>query len=145
MSTVTTINLEDIKEIMHTTIRLGGKPESGEAAELPIFLGSSVEFEAELYDADGTQIGTAKGTSVIFAEADGTVMQIVSAFDDYTDGGRVTWSGAYTMFPTDEPKSVPAQGVSGRYRGLSGTRTFQLLERPDPGTSLVRSSLVLNG
>ncbi|MFC4048766.1 hypothetical protein ACFOY4_03640 [Actinomadura syzygii] len=144
MNTATAITLEDIKEICHTTIVFGGKPESGEGAQFGVNLGSSVEFEDELYDADGTQIGTATGTSVIFSRPDGTIMQIVSARDDYADGS-VTWSGTYTMFPVTEPKSVPAHGISGRYHGLAGTRTFQLLDRPDPETSLIKSSLVLNG
>jgi hypothetical protein len=144
MSTATAITLDDIKEICHTTIIPGGKAESGEGAEYGVHLGSSVEWEDELYDADGTQIGTAKGTSVVFARPDGTVMQIVSARDDYPDGS-VAWAGTYTMFPATEAKSVPAHGISGRYHGLSGTRSFQVLDRPDPGTTLLKSSLILNG
>jgi hypothetical protein len=113
MSTTTGIVLENIKEICHTTINFGGPAESGDGATFGVHLGSSVSFVDELYDADGKQIGTVKGTSVIFGDTD--------------------------------PKSVPAYGVSGRYLGLKGTRGFQLLERPDPETSLIKASLVLEG
>jgi hypothetical protein len=144
MSTTTGIVLENIKEICHTTINFGGPAESGDGATFGVHLGSSVSFVDELYDADGKQIGTVKGTSVIFGDTDGSVMQIVSAADEYEDG-TVAWSGIYPMFPATDPKSVPAYGVSGRYLGLKGTRGFQLLDRPDPETSLIKASLVLEG
>ncbi len=146
MTTTTEIKYENIKEVCHTTISFGGQAESKGGAEFVshVFnMGSSVTFEDELYDADGTKIGTARGTAVTFSHPDGTVMQLVSAADEYEDGA-VVWSGMYPMFPATGNKTVPAYGISGRYHGLKGTRSFQLLERPDAMTSLIKASLFLD-
>jgi hypothetical protein len=147
VSTSTGISLEDIKEICHTTISFGGQAKAEGGAEFVAHqfnLGSSVRFVDELYDADGKQIGTVQGYAVTFADTDGTIMQITSAVDEYEDGS-VAWSGTYPMFPTGGNKTVPAYGLSGRYHGLIGTRGFQLLERPDAGTSIIKASLYLDG
>jgi Allene oxide cyclase barrel like domain len=139
----TAIVIENIKEICHTTVRHGGNAPIDESISINVNFGASVNFTDELYDEDGNQIGTSEGLSVVFADADGTMMQVVSAADRFPDG-TVVWTGTYPMFPINEPRSVAAYGISGRYDGKKGTRGFQLLERPDAGTSIIKANLVLD-
>lgn len=136
MDTATGISFENIKEICHIEINSGGSS-SG------LNLGDSVTFRDELYDEDGNKLGTGEGTVVVFGASDGAHMQIVSAVDQFVDG-TVVYTGTYAMFPMDEAKVVSAIGTSGRYLGKSGTRSFQLLNRKDAETSIIKGSLFLD-
>lgn len=137
MDTATGISLENIKEVCHIEIKTGGPDASG------VNLGASVTFHDELYDEDGSKLGVGEGTAVVFGASDGTLMQIVSATDQFLDG-TVVYTGTYPMFPMDEAKAVTAIGTSGRYLGKHGTRSFQLVNRQDAETSIIKGSLFLD-
>lgn len=136
MDTATGISFENINEVCRIEINSGG-PSAG------MNLGASVTFHDELYDEQGNKLGTGEGTAVVFGASDGTLMQIVSAVDQFLDG-TVVYTGTYTMFPMDEAKVVSAIGTSGRFLGKSGTRSFKLLNRKDAETSIIKGSLFLD-
>jgi hypothetical protein len=137
MDTARGISFENIKEICRIEIRPGGPDPSG------VNIGASVTFHDELYDEDGNKLGTGEGTAVLFNASDGAIMQIVYAIDEFLDG-TVVYTGTYPMFPMDEAKVVSAIGTSGRYLGKRGTRSFQLLNRQDAETSIIKGSLFLD-
>jgi Allene oxide cyclase barrel like domain len=137
MDTARGISIENIKEVCRIEIRTGGPDASG------VNLGASVTFHDELYDEDGNKLGIGEGTAVVFGASDGTLMQIVSAIDEFLDG-TVVYTGTYPMFPMDEAKVVSAIGTHGRYLGKRGTRSFRLLNRQDAETSIIKGSLFLD-
>jgi Allene oxide cyclase barrel like domain len=126
--------LENLKETIHTEVHYETRPG----------VGHSVEFTDELFDSDGNLIGTTKGISVVFSDpSDQRMMQLVSAVDTFPDG-RVAWTGKYDMLPAEDEHRVPAYGISGRYVGMSGTRAWRMVERPDEETTVCVSSLHLD-
>jgi len=127
------VRLENLREIIHTAVRYEERPG----------VGHSVTFHDELYDADGTLVGTTEGLAVVFSHAeDGRLMQLVSAVDTFPDG-TVHWTGKYDMEPVEDEHSVVAIGTGGAYVGMIGTRSWRMLERPDELTTISESSLVL--
>jgi hypothetical protein len=128
------IVFDGLREVAHTEVHF----EKREG------VGTSVVFKDQLFDSEGNEFGTAEGLSVVYADAaDGTMRQICHAVDHLPDG-TISWSGDYSVEALGEEMSVPAVGTSGRYRGMTGRRYFQFVERPDEWTTIFRSRIVLN-
>uniref|UniRef100_A0A0B6VRF8 [4+2]-cycloaddition catalyzing enzyme n=1 Tax=Streptomyces versipellis TaxID=67375 RepID=A0A0B6VRF8_9ACTN len=132
------IVLIDIKEVVKTKVTRD-KREG---------VGVCVEFENDLFDEKGNKIGTCVGTGVLSANGEGEDerFQLFSATDHFEDGS-VLWTGPAPHLPAEPTKehAVQAVGTSGRYLGKKGTRHFQLVDRPDGETTILRSSLFLRG
>lgn len=130
------IVFENLKEICHVKVYYEEREQ----------IGAHVEFDDELFDADGNKVGTSTGLSVIFAAPDGSMMQLFSGTDEFPDG-TVVWTGACPSEPSDiaSEHSVVAVGSSGRYLGKVGTRKFQFLEKPSEDLTIIRTSIYLRG
>lgn len=130
------IEIVGIREICHTKVF----PDEREV------VGLHVEFEDDLLDADGNKIGTASGIGVVFADAEGNMMQLFNAMDYFPDG-TIAWSGAcpHDMANITQEHSVLAVGASGRYLGKVGTRHFAFVDRPDDFTTIMNSRIILRG
>lgn len=132
-SSATDFVLDNLREISHTAVCFQTKEG----------IGTHCDFNDDIFDSQGSQIGTAQGIAVVFADPDsGELKQLVSA-TDYLPDGTIAWTGTYPMYPVNTDHSVLAVGTSGRFLGMTGKRYFQLVERPDEGTSILRSRIVL--
>lgn len=129
------VALENLREICHVQVCI----EEREG------VGTHVEFDDELFDAEGNKVGTSHGLSVIFSSASGSMMQLFSGTDEFEDG-TVIWTGACPSEPSDIAKehSVVAVGGSGRFLGKVGTRRIQFLEKPSEDLTIVRTSINLH-
>ncbi|MFI9052889.1 hypothetical protein [Streptomyces sp. NPDC053427] len=135
------IAMIDIKEVVTTKL----------TRDLREGLGVCVEFNNELFDEKGNKIGTSVGIGVLSANGEKNEngedrFQLFSATDHLEDG-TILWTGACPHDPTQITKehSVQAVGTSGRYLGKTGTRHFQVYDRPDGQTTILKSSFFLRG
>jgi hypothetical protein len=138
MDAVTTegqVTFENLREICHVKV----------CFEERAGVGTHVEFDDELFDADGSKVGTSHGLSVIFSSASGSMMQLFSGTDEFEDG-TVIWTGACPSEPSDIAKehSVVAVGGSGRLLGKVGTRRFRFLEKPSEDLTIIQTSIYLH-
>lgn len=131
------MNLENLREVCHTTVHRETRPG----------VGHSVTFTDALYDTDGDLVSTAEGMAVVYGNPeDGSLMQLMTATEKLKDG-TISWTGsvrqedpAGTEFAVN---SFLAIGVSGRYAGKTGTRTFRFVERQDEHTTICEASIVM--
>jgi hypothetical protein len=124
-----------LTEVTHLSITDGGEP--GEGA------GDVVDFHTELLDADGDLVGRNVGRAVVFADpATGRLKEFVTGID-YLPGGTVASAGTIDLISavSGQEQSIGAVGVSGRFRGKVGARTFRLIERTSPIESISESGV----
>ncbi|MFJ7250814.1 hypothetical protein ACIQWA_40105 [Kitasatospora sp. NPDC098652] len=122
--------LENLHEVCHTTVHRETRPG----------VGHHLTFTEELYAADGTLVSTSEGMAVVYGNpADGSLMQLMTATETLADG-VISWTGPVAQEDPNGTEfrvnSFPAIGVSGRYAGKTGTRTFKFVERPDEHTTI---------
>lgn len=138
------LGFADLREECHTKLGAGGQTEPNDEVPYAVTYGASVTFHSELFDSEGNHVGASDGIVAVYADPDdGHVRQVATATDTFADGA-VTWSGTYPMFPTRVSRALPAIGTSGRYLGRHGMRHFQLIERPDVTTSIIKSHLLFD-
>lgn len=133
------VTLEGLREVTHLTMHDGGAPGPG--------AGDLIESHNELFDARGRLFGTSDGTIGVYAHpVTGELWEWVVA-TDRLPGGKVVWAGQFKLGPAvaGEVVTLPATGVSGKYKGKTGERWFRLVDRPaenstelDSGVSLCR-------
>ncbi|MGP4029183.1 allene oxide cyclase barrel-like domain-containing protein [Actinomadura sp. 3N407] len=131
------MHLENLREVCHTTVHRETRPG----------VGHHVTFTEELYDPDGNLVSTSEGMAVVFGNPeDGGLMQLMTATEKLADG-VISWTGTVRQ---EDPNSgefavnrLPAIGVSGRYAGKTGTRTFKFVERPDDHTTIAEATIYM--
>ncbi|WP_255955728.1 allene oxide cyclase barrel-like domain-containing protein [Streptomyces odontomachi] len=125
------IVISDIKEVSHVTMHL---PEGGKEGP-----GTVVTFHAELLDSEGAQIAkTPDGFGLVYLDPnDKRVKEQVSGTDEFADGS-IYYTGVVDIqsIIAGEPQVFRAFGVSGRYRGRSGTRSITVVGREDATTTV---------
>lgn len=129
--------LENLREVCHTKVHQETRPG----------VGHHVTFTEELYDSDGKLVSTSEGMAVVFGDpVDGSLMQLMTATETLDDG-VISWTGTVRQ---ENPNGdgfvvnrLPAIGVSGRYAGKTGTRTFKFVERPDMNTTIAEATIFM--
>ncbi|MFE3022064.1 hypothetical protein [Streptomyces sp. NPDC059256] len=129
--------LENLREVCHTTVHRSSSPG----------VGHHVTFTEELYDSSGNLVSTSEGMAVVFGNPeDGSLMQLMTATEKLTDG-VISWTGTVRQ---EDPAGnefvvnrLPVIGVSGRYAGKTGTRTFRFVERPDANTTIAEATIYM--
>jgi Allene oxide cyclase barrel like domain len=129
--------LENLREVCHTNVHRETRPG----------VGHHLTFTEELYDADGALVSTSEGMSVVYGNPDdGSLMQLMTATEKLIDG-VISWTGTVRQ---EDPAGAkfgvnrfPAIGVSGRYAGKTGTRTFKFVERPDEYTTICEATIYM--
>ncbi|MFF3857258.1 hypothetical protein [Micromonospora sp. NPDC002575] len=129
--------LEKLREVCHTNVHRETRPG----------VGHHLTFTEELYDVEGNLVSTSEGMAVVYGDpTDGSLMQLMTATERLADG-TISWTGtvrqedpAGTEFVVN---SFPAIGVSGRYAGKTGTRTFKFVERPDEHTTICEATIYM--
>ena len=92
-------------------------------------VGHEVYFKAELRDRQGNWVATSKGHSHVPYRDDNVDVILQNAQETITlRDGVIRTSGVYSVTPNNynEWNSIPAVGISGRYKGMIGARTFQI-------------------
>ncbi|MBN6037089.1 hypothetical protein [Amycolatopsis sp. 195334CR] len=94
-------------------------------------VGHQVYFKAELRDQAGNWVATSKGYSYVPYRDDkeDVILQYAQETIELTDG-VIRTSGVYSVTPNNynEWNYISAEGVSGRYVGMIGARTFQITQ-----------------
>lgn len=129
--------LENLREVCHTAVHRETRPG----------VGHHLTFTEELYDADGTLVSTSEGMSVVYGDPEtGGLMQLMTATEKLADG-VISWTGPVAQEDPNGAEfrvnSFPAIGVSGRYAGKTGTRTFKFVERPDEHTTICVATIFM--
>jgi hypothetical protein len=104
--------------------------------------GDIATFRDDLYNSDGRRIGVSKGTALMYILPT-DILQMIDGYDIYGDGVvYVAGASSITAALRGEIVTISATGVSGRYRGKVGVRTFQLIGQ-EPDHNVYRSSLTV--
>jgi Allene oxide cyclase barrel like domain len=131
------IVISDLREVSHLTIHT---PEGAQEGA-----GSIVTYYSDLIDATDAKIGTTvEGFGLVYHDpGDGRMMELISATDEFADGS-IFWTGTVDInsIARGEAQVFRAFGVSGRYRGKSGTRSIVMIAR-EATTSVFSTSLSL--
>ncbi|WP_157420330.1 allene oxide cyclase barrel-like domain-containing protein [Actinomadura kijaniata] len=129
--------LENLREVCHTNVHMETRPG----------VGHHVTFTEELYDSDGNLVATSEGMSVVYGDPEtGGLAQLITATEKLGDG-TIQWTGTVRQ---EDPNGtefavqrIPAIGVSGRYAGKTGVRTFKFVERPDQHTTIAEATIYM--
>lgn len=96
-------------------------------------VGDTATYTGELYDASGAQVGTYKGTGVLFFDVlNNEWAQVHTGHDKFNDG-TVFWNGTNTIAAAiaGQEQTFFAVGATGRYLGKIGQRKFSIVDRTD--------------
>lgn len=92
-------------------------------------VGHQVYFKAELRDEAGNWVATSKGYSYVPYRDDNVDVILQNAQETiHLADGVIRTSGVYSVTPGNfnQWNSISAVGISGRYQGMHGSRTFQI-------------------
>lgn len=122
---------DSLTEVSHLTMHL---PPGGNEGP-----GTVVSFHSELRGSADETIGrTVEGFGLVYLDPeDKRVKERVTATDEFEDGS-IFWAGTVDIASVvrGEAQIFRAFGISGRYRGMVGTRSITIIGRQDERTSV---------